>query len=283
MRITRGCFKLYCRANGMLKKRIRPILDSHKTIMDYNKKGLSSSSQLKETQLHDPFLERRESDGYINISNVCNASHKNFGKWRSMKKSEEFLNVLSLTTNIPVESLIRSDMYIWVHPQIATNVAHWIDTRTGVAVTSWLMSKKVDIEEVKKYSIMEEENRRYKIQIQNLINKYVKLQPRVQYTKQNVIYIITTKLLKKEGRYILGKAANLTNRLSTYNKSDEHQVIYYQECPDPSTMSIVESLVFQKLKDYREQANRERFVLPKGKSIHIFQHSIKECIAFCTK
>ena len=28
--------------------------------------------------------------------------------------------------------------------------------------------------------------------------------------------------MKKERRYILGKAENLTNRLSVYNKSDEH-------------------------------------------------------------
>ena len=55
----------------------------------------------------------------------------------------------------------------------------------------------------------------------------------MQYKETNVIYILTTKLLKKERRYILGKATNLTNRLSTYNKSDEHDV---------------ESIIFQKLK-----------------------------------
>ena len=40
-----------------------------------------------------------------------------------------------------------------------------------------------------------------------------------------VVYILTNKLMKKERRYILGKATNLTNRLSTYNKSDEHEVV----------------------------------------------------------
>ena len=68
--------------------------------------------------------------------------------------------------------------------------------------------------------------------------------------------------MKKERRYILGKASNLTNLLFTYNKSDEHEVIYYQECDGEDSMSAVESLVFQKLRSYREQANRERFVLP---------------------
>ena len=89
--------------------------------------------------------------------------------------------------------------------------------------------------------------------------------------------------MKKERRYILGKATNLTNRLSTYNKSDEHEVIYYQECDCEDNMNAVESLVFQKLRSYREQANRERFVLPEGKDISYFVDTIKECISFITK
>ena len=46
--------------------------------------------------------------------------------------------------------------------------------------------------------------------------------------------------MKKEHRYILGKATNLTNRLSTYNKSDEHEVIYHHECDNEDIMNAVE-------------------------------------------
>ena len=86
--------------------------------------------------------------------------------------------------------------------------------------------------------------------------------------------------MKKERRYILGKATNLTNRLSTYNKSDEHEVVYYQGCVDEDKMSIVETMVFNKLKQYRERANRERFVLPEDSDISLFIKAIKECIEF---
>jgi len=48
--------------------------------------------------------------------------------------------------------------------------------------------------------------------------------------------------------------------LSVYNKSDEHEIIYYQECLNEEKMGVVETLVFCKLNDYREQANRE--ILP---------------------
>jgi hypothetical protein len=130
---------------------------------------------------------------------------------------------------------------------------------------------------------LQEENIEKENRINYLSKKYLKLQPRVQYQESNVIYILTTEHLKKEGRYILGKAKNLTNRLSTYNKTDEHEVIYYQTCIDSDIMDIVEKIVFEKLKNYREQANRERFILPKKESIDIFIECIKDTINFISK
>ena len=75
----------------------------------------------------------------------------------------------------------------------------------------------------------------------------------------------------------------LTNRLSTYNKTDEHDVVYYQECPDVESMSVVETMVFQRLKKHREQANRERFILPEGEHIDLFRDVINETIEFVSR
>jgi hypothetical protein len=50
---------------------------------------------------------------------------------------------------------------------------------------------------------------------------------------------------------------------------------------DANIMSIVESLVFHKLKEYRQQANRERFILPEEESIEMFIDVIKQCIDKC--
>ena len=116
--------------------------------------------------------------------------------------------------------------------------------------------------------------------ITNMVKKYVKKQPRKQYDCSNVIYIITTSSLKNDRRYILGKAKNLTNRLSTYNKSDEHEVIFYQDCEDEEAMNAMEPFIFKKLNNYREQANRERFILPKDKNIDFFIDIIKNCFEF---
>ena len=106
-----------------------------------------------------------------------------------------------------------------------------------------------------------------KDKIKQLTDKYVKKRERKQYANENVIYILTTPSLKKDRRYIMGKATNLTNRLSTYNKTDEHEVIFNISCLTKEDMGIVEHMVFKKLEDCREHANRERFILPENKDI----------------
>jgi hypothetical protein len=113
-----------------------------------------------------------------------------------------------------------------------------------------------------------------------LTKKYVRKRPRQQFDEKNVVYIITTPSLKKERRYILGKATDLTNRLSTYNKTDEHEVVFYKSCNSKDKMSCIENMIFSKLSAYREQANRERFILPEDQEISFFSNKIEECINF---
>ena len=45
-------------------------------------------------------------------------------------------------------------------------------------------------------------------------------------------------------------------------------------------MDISEIMVLSKLRDYREQANRDRFILPEDKEISFFIGIIDSCIHF---
>ena len=45
-------------------------------------------------------------------------------------------------------------------------------------------------------------------------------------------------------------------------------------------MTIIESLVLTKLKIYREQANRDRFILPFDKDITLFTNIIDDCVRY---
>ena len=235
-------------------------------------------------------IESRDEDGYIDVTNLCTAGKKKFNDWNRLDKTKAFLKELSSSTGIPALELIKQNSggngnrHTWVHPQVAINIAQWISPQFDVKVSAWvlevMMTGKVDITNTKSYRELKEDNKNKQLKIQLMTKKYVKKQSRAQYDEVNVVYILTTANMKKERRYILGKATNLTSRLSVYNKSDEHEVVYYQECPDEETMSIVESLVFCKLKEYREQANRERFLLPEGTSIDFFSDTIRHCIEF---
>ena len=117
--------------------------------------------------------------------------------------------------------------------------------------------------------------------VRQLENRFLKKHPREHYKERNVIYLLTSPSLLKERKYIIGKAVNLTTRLSTYNKTEEHKVIYYQECPE-SKLEIIEQTVISKLEPYKEQANRDRFILPANEKDSLFTTEIKKCIEFLT-
>ena len=105
-------------------------------------------------------------------------------------------------------------------------------------------------------------------------------QTRVEYPEKNVIYLLTTEDHLKRRTYIVGKAKNLTNRLGTYNKTCDHTVVYHKECKGEDDMDTAETMILSKLRDYREKANRDRFILPEDKEISFFIGVIDDCISF---
>ena len=129
--------------------------------------------------------------------------------------------------------------------------------------------------EAQKKTIEEKETR-----VKYLENKYLHHQLRVQYPATYVIYMITTTENKKNLTYILGKSTNLTNRLSTYNKTCEHEVIYYRECVSETVMTLAETNLFLRLAKYREKLSCERFILPTGKDESFFISEINTTLDF---
>jgi len=55
---------------------------------------------------------------------------------------------------------------------------------------------------------------------------------------------------KKEG---ISLALPRIYLLSTYNKADEHEVVYYQSCGNQETMSCVENMVFEYFKNTKKR------------------------------
>jgi hypothetical protein len=179
----------------------------------------------------------------------------------------------------------------WLHPDLAIQLAQWISPTFALQVSKWIRTLftdgKVEIKLQNELNIKDNElkikDNELKIKdnkIKLLENTYLKKHKRTDYLEENVIYIVSTVENIKNRNYIIGKTKILKNRLSTYNKSTEHQVIYHKSCKNEDTLNIVEIIVLNKLKDYKEQANRDRFILPLEKDITFFTNIIDEAIEF---
>ena len=230
--------------------------------------------EIQSLKLKDSYqLEYREEDGFINITNLCKAGGKQFKHWNSIDRTKRFLEVLSSTVGIPTFELLKqeqggnSERHTWSHPQVSINIAQWISPEFDVLVSKWvyeiMLTGKLDIRDNKttqELDIMNKENKLLKNRIKLLESKVLQKQSRETFdNSKNVIYIVTTEYKEAQGHYKIGKTQDLQKRLSTYNTTDKHEVIYYTSCNDKETMDILEKIIHKKLNTKRVEPNKEWF------------------------
>ena len=106
----------------------------------------------------------RQTDGYINASQLCKAGKKYYNDWFRLEKTKEFLTELSHelkidiltdkidnlyrgelspkpTTNVSLIEINQyndSDQSTWVHPRVAIQIGQWISPKFAVNVTGWI-------------------------------------------------------------------------------------------------------------------------------------------------
>jgi len=220
-------------------------------------------------------------NNYINARQLCKIGGKKFSEWYLFVFNYEKILVeeFEKITNYKIWDLIyfnenyndKSDDE-WLHPYVALHVIHWSSPSFILELFKW-----IDQQEDNQLKIELEEKDK---EIQLIKNIYCKKQKRKIYPENNVIYILTTSDNEEKRIYIVGKAKILTNRLSTYNKTCEHKVVYYKSCKNEEDLHAAETMVLTKLRSYRQQANRDRFILPVGKDISFFTDIIEKSIAF---
>ena len=264
-------------------------LTKHQELED-NKETLQETKLI----LNDVNVTSRKVDGYINATELCKAGNKKFNHWSSLDTTKELINVLSADAGIPVSALIETkkggnnklEQGSWVYPDLAIQLAQWISPSFALQVSKWIRTlfSKGDVSiDLKLLKQKEQEINDKNTRIKMLENVCLSKQRREEYPEKNVIYILTTDDHLKRRTYIVGKAKNLTTRLSTYNKTCDHQVVYYKECKSEEDMTTAETLVLSKLKEYKEQANRDRFILPENTDISLFTKIVDECIFFVSQ
>ena len=239
--------------------------------------------------LNDNIIECRESDGYVNATQLCKAGGKNFSQWYRLESTNKLINFLK--TNVGINTLDLIDKKVggnhegtWIYPDLAIQLAQWLSPEFAVQVSHWIRNlfSEGNVEIDLKSLCIKQENtiKECESRIKYLENLILKRHKRTKYPKSNVVYLVTDKKSKKENEYVIGKTINLTNRLSTYNKTEDFEVIYYKGFESEEQMDLAETMVLERLNKYRKQANRDIVILPTGENIKIFTDAIDKVFAY---
>ena len=263
----------------------------------------------------EKFIIPMREDGYLHATALCKASGKKFNDYQRLRETKDFINKLSLKAGIPDSQLIevykgKSSKYsqgTWIHPDLGIQLAQWCLPNFALQVSKWirelLITDKVELgkeksndeikdefEKIKKQleeqvlmnKDLENKTKEYKNDLENktkeynfLQNKVNRFQKRENFPDKNVIYIITCDELEKDRIYIFGKAVDLKHRLTGYNKSLEHKVIYYKGFKNMYQMRTAELMLLYKLDKYKN-TNKDRFILPEDKDISFFTNVVDE-------
>ena len=241
--------------------------------------------------LNNVVITSRPIDHYVNATQLCQAGGKKFSHWFSLDTTKELISELSTDAGITASALVetkrggnnKSNQGSWIHPELSIQLAQWISPKFAIQVSKWIRtlfnqgSIEIDL------NLLREKERDIRIKdhrIKQLESVCLSKQRRIEYPERNVIYMLTTDDHLQRRTYIIGKAKNLTSRLSTYNKTCDHTVVHYRECKSEEDMETAETMILSKLRDYREQANRDRFILPSEKEVSYFTQSIDACVNF---
>ena len=93
--------------------------------------------------VEDNLVPQRAVDGYVNATAMCKAVRKNFETYRKLSVTNEFLEELGKATELAPERLIQTfhdgfSTEVWVHPELAINLAQWCSPKFAVAVAMWV-------------------------------------------------------------------------------------------------------------------------------------------------
>jgi len=93
-------------------------------------------------------IRQRARDGFINATAMCKAAGREYSRYREMKATNEFLKALSLDLGLSEVQLTQRvggtpggdprNQGMWVHPQIAIDLAQWLSPEFKVRVTKWI-------------------------------------------------------------------------------------------------------------------------------------------------
>ena len=233
-----------------------------------------------------PWFVAKDICDILELSNITEALRNIPTKWRSSEIlkcangngqnmnmiliSEPAVYKLIMRSNKPITQKFQEVVCEEILPTLRKKGEYKI--QSIIDKNKALEEEKMRLEEDKK-KLEDEKNKleqEKNKEIKRLQNKVFAKQKRTVYDNKNFIYMIQDEFHKKERIYVIGKAIDLSQRLTSYNKTREHEVVYYRCCNSAQQMAYIEKCVLSKLDKYREVSNRDRFIVPEDEPISLF-------------
>jgi hypothetical protein len=245
----------------------------------------------KQLTLNNIVIESRESDNFINATQLCKAGGKRFKNWTCLDQTnllmEELKNRLKCEGKIlPSHEIKVIDVKrgnsknfsqgSWIHPDLAVQLAQWISPAFSIQVSRWIRelfitgtvsidSQKTD-EELKN---LQDQLHQRDTQIKKLETRQLKLESFVKniqmLEKNQIFYLATTKNHASQSRFEYGgvKASkDLRGRLATYNTGRaEGDLYYYCNIFNCNNYKVIEDRIGSILYQFKDKMNSSKEML----------------------
>lgn len=249
----------------------------------------------KQLVLRDIVIESRESDNYVNATQLCKAGGKLFAHWHRLdgtqgliKTLEKDLNYadLDISKNPLVDVKSGKNGGTWIHPDLAVQLAQWISPEFAIQVSRWIRvlfnNGSVSLQErnelqdqlakrEQEMKEMEETMERLRI-LNEEARDYKK-----RFSKDESIYIISTYAYAIKGIFKIGKTKNLKARLSSHNSSHPHgdKVRVLAEFK-VSDAQLTERVLHNKLRGLALKKETEWFMCPFNMLVDLIEIALEE-------
>lgn len=91
-------------------------------------------------------VQQRETDGYINATQLCKAAGREFYNYQRTQHGNDYIEALSLKPNLIGLELVQvksgkpeNGGGTWVHPKVAIHLAQWLSPEFAIQVTDWVI------------------------------------------------------------------------------------------------------------------------------------------------
>lgn len=101
---------------------------------------------------HGTAIQRRQSDGYVNATAMCQANGRLFADYARLARTQEYLTALAAVVTPVAGNPITASSLIctiqggtpalqgtWIHPRLAVDLARWISPAFAVWMDGWFL------------------------------------------------------------------------------------------------------------------------------------------------